>query len=81
VIFLHREDLVDWMPRQLTAPVAQIAVAAEPEYVSVTLLQANGLHVRSGLDEYPEDVDLLALASELLSEIVVAYAMLVDCNN
>ena len=76
MIFLQREDLVDWLPRQLTAPVAQIIVADEGGYVSVAVLQANGMQMRSGLDVYPEDVDRQALASELLSEIVVAYAML-----
>jgi hypothetical protein len=76
VIFLQREDLVEWMPRQLTAPVAQIIVAGEGDYVSVTVLQANGVQVRSGLDMYPDDIDLQALAAQLLSEIVCGYAML-----
>jgi hypothetical protein len=32
--------------------------------------------VRTGLDVYPDDVDLSALAAVLLSELVVGYAML-----
>jgi hypothetical protein len=36
----------------------------------------NGVEMRSGLDVHPDDIDLQALASELLSEIVVGYAML-----
>jgi hypothetical protein len=76
MMFLEREDLIEWLPRQMTAPVVQIAVGDEGDYVSVTVLQADGRMVRSGLDVYPDDVDLQALASQLLSEIVTGYAML-----
>jgi hypothetical protein len=34
------------------------------------------LSERSGLDVFPDDVELQALASQLLSEIVTGYAML-----
>jgi hypothetical protein len=76
MMFLEREDLIEWLPCQMTAPVAQIAVADEGDHVSVSVLQTDGAQVRSGLDLYPDDVDLQALAAVLLSELVVGYAML-----
>jgi hypothetical protein len=76
MLFLDRQALVAWIPGQLTAPVAQIAVADEIDHVSVSVLQTDGAQVRSGLDVYPDDVDLQGLAAVLLSELVVGYAML-----
>jgi hypothetical protein len=76
MMFLCRQDLVAWLPRQLSAPVAQIAVGAEPDCVAVTVLAADGAQVRAFLDVHPDDVELQALAAQLLSEIVCALAML-----
>jgi hypothetical protein len=77
MMFLAREDLIEWLPRQMTAPLRELAVADEDgTYVSVTVTQTDGVQVRSGLDVYGADVDLQALASVLLSELVTGYALL-----
>jgi hypothetical protein len=76
MLFLEVEDLIEWLPRQMTAPVRELAVADEGNCISVTVLQADGAQVRSGLDQFADDVDLQALASVLLGEIVCAYALL-----
>jgi hypothetical protein len=77
MLFLDREALVDWLPQQMSAPLREIAVAdVEGDFIGVTVLQTDGAQVRSGLDMYPADVDLAALAAVLLSEIVCGYAML-----
>jgi hypothetical protein len=77
MLFLEREGLIEWLPRQMTAPLREIAVAdVEGDFIGVTVLQTDGAQVRSGLDMYPADVDLAALAAVLLSEIVCAYALL-----
>jgi hypothetical protein len=74
MMFLSPDDATQFLAARLAAAPTGIALYSEDD--SVGVLQANGLQARSGLDVYPEDVDRQALASELLSAIVVAHAML-----
>ena len=75
--FLDLQDMIQWLHANMDAAPVQIAVSSDDdmEEITVIVFLANGHRLSTGLCQHPDDCDFHTLASQTLTDAVVAWGL------